>query len=643
MKKVFRLLFLFLPFCSLSAQNPALVDSLNREIGKAKHDTVKVRLLNELAAHYLFTHSASTREPATKALLLARQTKNTKGEMDALLRLGVMCYRLGKPDSSIFWYQTGLKIAEAGKDSTYILKYNGNIALSLSSEGKYREALDIYFRIIEIQKKINPQSVSKNYLDMASVYYHLNDFEKALKTAQEARDLAEKYDDKRTLSNAYGSMGVFLHQLGRNDEAMKFHRISYQMKKEQQDINGQINSLLNISLLLDEKGDYHNSLLILDTIVTLAREAGSTQQLANAMTNRGTLFTNLEQYDNACEAFKEALQLYTEVGSLKDISETTEKLGINAIRRKKFEEAAMYLKKGMELKDSLYRQNMADEIAEMRTRFDTEQKEQENLRLLKENELQAQILESEKREKRIQLWLFAAGVVVILLITLLLFFRYRNKKRSELERQRNLGLRAVIEAEEKERIRIARDLHDGLGQMLSTARVNMAALEGEVKEEDEAVLNSAMSVLDDSIKELRSISHNMMPVALIEFGLPRAVEVLVNRVNEAKAMQVEWKCDGIERLEQSVEISVYRIIQEVLNNMIKHSQASRIVIDLKKQGSRVLLKIQDNGTGFDTGSIGKSRGIGWNNIYSRLSVVNGKMDVQSDPGSGTVINIDFSI
>jgi signal transduction histidine kinase len=600
-------------------------------------------LLNDLSAHYLFTNTTGARNPAIESLDLSEKTGNSKGKMDALSRLGIMHYRLANYDSSIIFYQKGLLQAESVKDTTYILKYRGNIALSLSSEGKYQEALKEYFSIIDLQKKYNPLVVSKNMLDMASIYYHLNDFENALKTAQEARSLAEKYNDQRTLSNAYGSIGVFLHHLGKDGEAMKYHRISYRMKKEQQDISGQINSLINISLLLEEKGDYVSSLGILDTIVVLAREAGSARQLANAMTNKGVLYTELEHYEKAYEAFKEALTLYTETGSLKDIAETNEKLGINSIRRKKYEEAAMYLKAGMELKDSLYRQNMADAIAEMRTRFETEKKEQENARLVKENELNARILESEKREKKIQLWLFASGVLVILLVSLLLFFRYRNKKRTEMEKQRNLGLKAVIEAEEKERIRIARDLHDGLGQLLSTARVNMAALEGEVKSEDEKLLGNALNTIDESIKEVRSISHNMMPVALIEFGLIKAVDVLVLRVNEAKAMKITFSHEGIDRLEQSVEISIYRIIQEVLNNMIKHSDARNIMIDLRRSGHKILLKINDDGKGFDSGEIGKSSGMGWNNIYSRLSLINGNMDVHSDPGTGTVINIDFSL
>ena len=641
--KIFRLTILLLTGFSAYAQNPVIVDSLSREIKNAKHDSVKVRLLNELSAHYLFTNTTGARNPAIESLDLSEKTGNSKGKMDALSRLGVMHFRLANYDSSIIFYQKGLRHAESVNDTTYILKYRGNIALSLSGEGKYQEALKEYFSIINLQKKFSPATVSKNILDMASIYYHLKDYKNAYKWALESKELAEKYNDQKTLANAYGSLGVFFKELGKTEEALTCHKVSYKMKKEQGDISGQINSLINIGTILQEKEDYPGSLKITDTVILLAKETGAVNQQANALINRGVIFTYMEQYEKANESFKEALSQYRELGSLNGVMLTTEKLGSNAIRRRNFEEAAMFLQESLTLKDSLYGINMADAIAEMRTKFDTEKKEQENLQLLKDNELKNFMLAAEVQHRRNQFYLFIAAGVVVLLLFLLIFIRFRNKKKSELEKQRSMGLKAVIEAEEKERIRIARELHDGLGQMLSTARVNIAALEGEVNPDDEKLVTNSLTVIDDSIKEVRNISHKMMPVALIEFGLIKAVDVLVMRINEARAMTIQFHHNGIDRLEQSVEISIYRIIQEVLNNIIKHSDAKNIMIDLHKSGTKILLKINDDGKGFNTGDIGKSKGIGWNNIYSRLSVINGNMDVQSDPGRGTVINIDFTI
>ena len=225
---------------------------------------------------------------------------------------------------------------------------------------------------------------------------------------------------------------------------------------------------------------------------------------------------------------------------------------------------------------------------------------------------------------------------------------YKHRQKAKLEKQladqKNLRFKAIIEAEEKERIRIAKDLHDGIGQLLSTARVNVAALEGEVDKEDEIVVKNSLNVIDESIKEIRSISHNLMPIALVEYGLIKAIETLVLRINEANTIIVQFKHEGIEnRIEQNTEISLYRIIQEVINNMLKHSKGEKINIELRKKEEKILLKIQDNGQGFDINKIEKSSGIGWKNIYSRLLMINGNIDIKSSPELGTIINIDFNI
>ncbi|PKP21909.1 MAG: hypothetical protein CVU05_05820 [Bacteroidetes bacterium HGW-Bacteroidetes-21] len=646
--RLFYLLILFYPFLNVSAQDQKLVDSLNNEIKKAKHDTVKIRLLNELAAHYVFTKTPEARKPATEALTLAEKQKDFKGQMDALIRLGIMYYRISEYDSSLIIYKKGLAIAESQKDTTRILKYKGNLALSLSSMGKYKESLEVYYKIMDLQKKFNPATVCKNLLDMANIYYQLDDYQNAYKFALEAKELAEKYDDQKTLANAYGSLGVFLKELGKYDEALLCYQKSYQMKKNQGDLQGQMNSLINIAAIFEYKKEYNTAINILDTVIILGKETGAVKQLANAYTNMGILYTDLEQYNKANASFLQAFNLYTTIGMLKESQELANKLGYNYSRLNDFKNASLFFEKTILLKDSLYQINMTEAIAEMRTKFETEKKEQENISLAKENELKSIKLETEKQTRRSQQWLFVAGIIFIVLLFLMIFSRYRLKKKSETDKkvahQKNLGLKAVIEAEEKERIRIAKDLHDGIGQLLSTARVNMAALEGDINTEDEALLNNALNVIDESIKEVRSISHNMMPVALVEFGLVKAVDVLVMRVSEANIFKIYFLHSGLEeRIEQSVEISIYRIIQEVLNNMIKHSKAANVVIDLQKTGDKILLKIQDDGKGFNTTEIDRSQGIGWKNIYSRLYLINGKMDIRSNPGQGTVININCSI
>jgi len=203
---------------------------------------------------------------------------------------------------------------------------------------------------------------------------------------------------------------------------------------------------------------------------------------------------------------------------------------------------------------------------------------------------------------------------------------------------------SIIAAEEKERTRIAKELHDGLGQILSTARLNVAALEESVPMEDEKILKNSLSLIDNAVSEVRIISHDLMPGILTQVGLFAAVRQLCNSINEAKQIKVEYTFPESEkRLNAALEISVYRIIQEILNNMLRHSEATKINMSINWADHQLQLKISDNGKGFDTSKIHESKGIGWKNVFSRVKFHKGEIKVESNLGSGTSVKIKINL
>jgi signal transduction histidine kinase len=210
-----------------------------------------------------------------------------------------------------------------------------------------------------------------------------------------------------------------------------------------------------------------------------------------------------------------------------------------------------------------------------------------------------------------------------------------------LERDRFI---AVIEAQELERKRIAGDLHDSVGQMLSLSKLHLSEIidsSEAISDENSQMLVRSAQIIDEACQEVRNISHNLMPGPLIRLGLTSAVKELVRKINTSKKVHAVFSSNlNDERLNEKVEISVYRIIQEVLGNILKHSGASEIKIDLDKNDNELLiLSIKDNGIGIEKEKITTSTGIGWKNIYSRLSIINGTMDVDSVRNQGTEIKI----
>ena len=151
-------------------------------------------------------------------------------------------------------------------------------------------------------------------------------------------------------------------------------------------------------------------------------------------------------------------------------------------------------------------------------------------------------------------------------------------------------------------------------------------------------------MIDTSIKELRRVAHNMMPEMLAKFGLNEALKDYCNNVTATKLLVVKYQSFGMEnRPGNSVEIIIYRIIQELLNNVLKHARATETLVQLVKEGSRLSILVEDNGKGFNTSLLENSKGAGWTNIRSRVAYLKGRLDINSEPNKGTTITVEFNV
>lgn len=201
---------------------------------------------------------------------------------------------------------------------------------------------------------------------------------------------------------------------------------------------------------------------------------------------------------------------------------------------------------------------------------------------------------------------------------------------------------AVLEAEERERIRIARDLHDGIGQMLAAVRMMLGNYLSHRKTKVKEIQNS-LDLLEDSIREVREISHNMMPGTLTKFGLSSALKQFVNKINALDTLQVDLQVVGFkERLNEKIEMMLYRIVQEIISNIIRHAQATKVSIELIKHDEELVLIIEDNGKGFDSGSK-ENQGIGLKNIATRVEYLNGCVNFDSTLGHGTSVVVEIPL
>ncbi len=233
---------------------------------------------------------------------------------------------------------------------------------------------------------------------------------------------------------------------------------------------------------------------------------------------------------------------------------------------------------------------------------------------------------------------FAIGVFFIQRI-----FKYMKRVEESRRLTEKMFLNAIIQTEERERKRFAKELHDGLGPLLSTVKMSVSALSQlEHDENSKEIVDNTELVINEAIKSLKEISDNLSPHVLNNFGLVRALVNFTNKINVTKAIRINFESEiKDERFDSNVEVVLYRVVCELINNTIKHARAKNIDINLKKEGNYITIAYLDDGKGFDMKKVmeqpAASGGMGFSNIFSRINSLKGEINIDSEPRRGTKV------
>lgn len=524
------------------------------------------------------------------------------------------------------------------------------IARKKLEEGDYAGNLKFATAMLEEAEKTgNCGQIANATLKVAASYYYLQQRQSAIDLMHKARKMGLQCKIDSLIWMSDRQLGAMYFENSVDDSSL-FH-----LKEAERIINkykgfeaerSYIYAIMG-ELLYRHFHDKLNGKKCFDLAMQYAYTANDTIRMAFANIKQGSYYITEQSCRKAIPYLKTATELYRSVPLPEGVMYA---IYILASAYSECGDAKMTYHLMQELKfmqDSMFRKETAKKTAEYKTLYETEKKERENLQLAKDNALKQLQLSKQVRHEQMIIVISIAGLVVLSAVFIVLYYRYRQKKKQELDEkiavQQKLRFKAVIEAEEKERMRIARELHDSLGQMLSAAKMNMSAVDS-YNDDDAKLMSNAMKLVDDSVKEVRTISHNLMPSGLIDKGIAFALTELARKINDAGLMRIDLTIvDGEQRLPSGVEIAIFRIVQEVVNNMIKHSKANRVEVVLDYNTEKVFLSIRDNGVGFDTASIEQSSGIGWKNIFSRVYMMNGDIKIDSQPGTGTSVNIEFGI
>ncbi|MFN0033201.1 MAG: tetratricopeptide repeat protein [Flavobacteriales bacterium] len=620
----------------------SLADSLISVLPE-KQGSERLQVLSDLTWEFLFSNVSKAEAYAAEQFTLANAIKDSAAIAMASNDLAAVRFAQSKLDEALQLNKRALKIRKQLGNTKGIGSSYNKITNIFIDQTKLDSA--IYYgleslKLFEGLKDSASIGISLNVL--SNLYIKERDFGQAERYARQAYSIAESLDNKYGMMGAAGNISAALQEQQKIDEAIIWNERCLLMAREMDHKTSISSATSNLGYIYRLKGDLTSALKYYQEAIVIARESQDRHGVAHMSNNIGGIYNDIGNSEMADDYFEEAYQIaYSEnlgrvrLVALDGLAEASHRIGDES-------KAFIYLTHLVSLKDSLYNEEKAMQMQELQTKYDTEKKEQENKILAQEKDIAE--LEGIKTKS-----LLYTSVGFFLLLSLVGFFYFAARKRKmeaaakdELLKERERGIEAVFAATEDERKRIAKDLHDGVGQQLSGLRMSFESLSIEVKssQPDKAsAIERLSSILDEACKEVRNISHQMMPKALSESGLVAAIDDMLHKsfsLTDIRYRFEHFKVDA-ERFNEKVELGLFRVSQELVNNIMKHSSASEVVVQLFKSKNNLVLIVEDNGKGFVTSA--KKDGIGLTNITSRMNTVDGEVTWEPGPQQGTVATV----
>ena len=501
--------------------------------------------------------------------------------------------------------------------------------------------------------------------------------ERSLDFFLKALRIAESAGDKRMLALAEKYVGLIHAEMLSYDTAITWYKRAQNIYSEQHDTDGVLSCLFLEGIAYGEATprDYQMAFLLQRQRMRICAGRKDSIGLALGYNELSGLYAIRKQTDSALYYLFMAYRILRKGGPREALANTCNKLAgtlislgkmqqaylyireLDSINTRigdkrlligscaasvwyyetigKYDEALKYAKRQNELQRSFYKLQVPREVAEMKEKYETEKKERE-IQALRQAALIRNVV--------------ILAATLLLLVIVLLFNRRQLKLKSSYQRkineQQEALFKTAVHVQDQERKRFAEDLHDGPGSVLSAVKLNLGRLRSQSPDLDESQkekLGEAQDLLDEAIRELRNIAHNMMPPSLSRFGLKDALENLLAGIEKNSGISISFNYfSEEERLPENVEISVYRIMLEVMNNIVKHSRASEAVVQLVQHREYLSLTAEDNGTGFEKNERNVN-GMGLSNIRSRVEYLGGRLEIDSFPGKGTTISIEIPL
>jgi len=643
-------LLLFIPIISLSQTK--FIDSLkkevqNKDLTKDKYIYLNLRLASKL-------NSIRNKDAYYYALVAKNESKKIDSlnyYFNSLLEIAYYHGNYGEKDSILPIYKDVEKYALSSGNKRMLMRTYAMFTSHYITSKSPEKAIEYGIKNIELAK--SPEEKFQTQQGLANIYITINNYKDACKYASLAYEEAKKINDSRRLTHILGVLGKCNMYQENIKEAEEYFNKAIGIGLKSKNLKQTAYAYIDLGeLTINYKKDTIKGISLFKRSQNIAINLGDRRLISAVDISLGNIYMETGIHHEGLKLLKTSFY-DSEKRDDYDSALKTSSIIQKYYEGKKSDSALVWYKKNQFFKDTLNTISKQEKFKEIETRYNVSEKEKQNLLLQSE-------IEKEKREQH-NLWI---GVIIIFIIGIVFsFLLYKNTKRKQriAEQEREIEIKikekilkeqelnaidAMIDGQEKERQRLACDLHDNVGATLSAARLQFEHLQkhkGSLPNEEELFTKTG-ELLEEAYQEVRSIAHIKNSGVLAKLGLLPAIEKLAKNVSVSK-LHVEVIDFGLnERISNTLEITIFRIIQELVTNIIKHANATEASISLTQIENTLNIIVEDNGMGFNTRETSlNTDGMGIGNIEKRIEYLEGTLEVDSSPGKGTNILIDIPI
>lgn len=558
-------------------------------------------------------------------------------------------------DSAIVYAKESLKFNTEGGDSLRSRRKSiiyDLLGRNYKTKGLFKESKKWYLKgIEEAQKYKEKRFYYKNTHGLALVYYNEGALEKAVSFFKEC---LEYKGDKEIVYGSYINLGMIYSDLEDYKTSDIFFKKAYEISVRANNIKAIAVILLNLGINAHKLKYFDKAIELLEETIVICDKEGYHLIKTSATVTIGSVFLDLKKYKQAKLFYGVALVNALELNLLSQQLKIYKKLKEIAVKRNNYKAAFLHSSRYFEIKESISKQERDEKINELEVKYETVKKEKEITLLKKDQELQEFNLKKEKENKKRILISFLIFLIPIFGLLINYYLRLQaqnelNKKEKEINLQKVATLykekeleliKANIEGRDLERERIAEELHDSIGGNLAAIKLQL----GSTKISDPEYIKKVNIQIDETYKQVRSISHSLISEREHNKAFCEAIEMYLNNIGSSSDINTSFTIypkNKIELLPEKIKNETFKIIQELITNTIKHANASFMELNISFSDKEVLnILFEDDGVGFSVDE--KEEGLGFINIKKRLHKIKGTLLIDSRKGRGTIINIEIN-